>query len=680
MRTRYGALIGLVTLLLLVWTNVAYGQTAVIKVKAMSPHQLEEEGLTTNTSTGFSVVPKGSVVYLEAEEEGGEAISSLQWSVASRPVGSSATFADPTASFAMFTPDTTGRYEIQLSITTATGTDDTTIVVTSAVYSGVGNIGGASPNVAKGQCAFCHAGAVDDKVSEWQETGHAKHFRRGIEGELGSYYSTSCIGCHTTGYDTGPTAVNGGFDDVASKDGWTMPSPVKSGNWDSLTTKYPDLAQLSVIGCESCHGPGSRHLGDTEEIGRSIDVGVCAQCHDEPWRHDIVASWENSKHAEVIESPTRSTSCQPCHTGSGFATKIQGVAVPFEKNITCAACHDPHSAAYEHQLRTVSAGSLTNGSPITLGGLGQLCMNCHKSRRNGETYALAYHDHFGPHGSLQGDMFLGENAVQFGRSIPSSTHKFALADGCVSCHMYATPDTGQVGRDYVGGHTFAMQWDSGTPDDPSDDVENVSACVSCHGSIASFDDIKAAVDYDGNGKVEGVQTEVKGMLKNLAMLLPPIGVDEVVVDTTYTVSQLQTAYNYFFVHDDGSYGVHNLKYAVGLLNYSIGTLTGVEPLGETIPVEYSLEQNYPNPFNPSTEIRFSIPTTGTVRLEIYAITGQKIKTLIDGRYAAGSYKVTWDGTNDAGSHVASGIYMYRIEAKREPSGGFTLARKMVLVK
>ncbi|HEY4643831.1 MAG TPA: FlgD immunoglobulin-like domain containing protein, partial [Bacteroidota bacterium] len=180
--------------------------------------------------------------------------------------------------------------------------------------------------------------------------------------------------------------------------------------------------------------------------------------------------------------------------------------------------------------------------------------------------------------------------------------------------------------------------------------------------------------------VEGVQTEVKGMLRNLALLLPPIGVDEVAVDTTYTVAQLQSAYNYFFVLNDGSYGVHNTKYAVGLLNYSIGTLTGVEPLGETIPVEYSLEQNYPNPFNPSTEIRFSLPTGGSVKLDIYAITGQKIRTLIDGRYAAGSYKATWDGTNDAGSHVASGIYMYRIEAKGEPSGGFSLARKMVLVK
>ncbi len=157
-------------------------------------------------------------------------------------------------------------------------------------------------------------------------------------------------------------------------------------------------------------------------------------------------------------------------------------------------------------------------------------------------------------------------------------------------------------------------------------------------------------------------------------------VDDVEVDTTFSVTQLQTAFNYFFVLEDKSKGVHNTKYAVGLLNTSIGMLTGVKPVDETVPAEYALKQNYPNPFNPSTEIQFSLPTTSQTKLEIYSVAGEKVKTLVDGRYVPGTYKVTWNGTNDLGNPVASGMYLYRIDARGEPSGNFTMIKKMVLVK
>jgi hypothetical protein len=271
-------------------------------------------------------------------------------------------------------------------------------------------------------------------------------------------------------------------------------------------------------------------------------------------------------------------------------------------------------------------------------------------------------------------MLLGTNAVEFGHTIPSSTHKFALADACVSCHMYATPDTGQAGRDKIGGHSFAMHTDNGTPD-PSDDVENVAACASCHGPISSFDDIIAAADYDGDGTIEGVQSEVKGMMTNLALLLPPVGVDDVVVDTTFTVSQLQSAFNYEFVYEDGSSGVHNAKYTINLLRYSIGVVTGVEPIDETIPFAYALEQNYPNPFNPATTISYSVPEKELVRLEVFDILGRRIATLINDEHAAGNYKIRWNATDQNNFRVSSGIYLYKLQ-----SGSFTMTKKMILLK
>jgi predicted CXXCH cytochrome family protein len=646
-------------------------QEANLNIEAMSPHRLETRGWASNVSSGLRVVPKGTVVYLSANDLQEDSVISVSWQMVSVPSGSATTLDSTTSVWTTFRPDTTGQYNVRVTITTASGTDDTTITFTSAKFTGVGSVGGVPADIAKGQCAACHNGVVQpDKFTSWDQTGHATKVRRAIDGIDHSFYAESCIHCHTMGYDDQPAAANNGFDDQQRATGWTFPSVRQPGNWDALVANYPQLAQVAVIGCENCHGPGNQHFGTVSKTDKSLEVGVCAQCHDEPWRHNFVSMWENSKHAEMPSSPAGRSGCDPCHSGSGFASRFKDpTLVPFEKDLTCAGCHDPHSAQNEHLLRTVTADPLMDGTAITVGGLGQLCMNCHRSRRDAETYAVEYHSRFGPHYGPQADMLLGTNAVEFGHTIPSSTHQFAVADGCVGCHMYATPDTGQAGRDKIGGHSFAMHSDDGT------EVENVAACASCHGPISSFNGILAAADYDGDGTIEGVQSEVKGMLTNLALLLPPVGVDDVVVDTTYTVSQLQSAYNYLFVLEDKSSGVHNTKYAVNLLRYSIGVITGVEPVDETIPFAYALEQNYPNPFNPATTIDYSIPEKEFVRLEVYDILGRRVRTLVNEDHAPGNYVARWDGTDQNGLAVSSGIYLYKIQA-----GSFAMTKKMMLLK
>ena len=105
-------------------------------------------------------------------------------------------------------------------------------------------------------------------------------------------------------------------------------------------------------------------------------------------------------------------------------------------------------------------------------------------------------------------------------------------------------------------------------------------------------------------------------------------------------------------------------------------LTAVETeVPGSIPLSYLLNQNSPNPFNAKTTIRFELPATSTVTLEVYNLAGQKVRTLVDGTKQAGRYSAVWDGKDEAGRDVASGIYLYRLQAD-----DFIDIKRMVLLK
>ncbi len=91
---------------------------------------------------------------------------------------------------------------------------------------------------------------------------------------------------------------------------------------------------------------------------------------------------------------------------------------------------------------------------------------------------------------------------------------------------------------------------------------------------------------------------------------------------------------------------------------------------ESLPQFFALEQNYPNPFNPATKIRYSVPTTSDVKLEVFDILGRKVATLVNGQERAGEYAIEFDG-----SKLDSGVYVYRLT-----SSGFAVSKKMVLMK
>ena len=102
---------------------------------------------------------------------------------------------------------------------------------------------------------------------------------------------------------------------------------------------------------------------------------------------------------------------------------------------------------------------------------------------------------------------------------------------------------------------------------------------------------------------------------------------------------------------------------------------GSRAVAGTSPESFELRQNYPNPFNPSTTIHFRIPQDETVEVKIYNTLGQEVRALTSQRFAAGSHSLVWDGKDNQGSAVASGIYLYKFTA-----GKFTQTRKMNLIK
>jgi len=94
-----------------------------------------------------------------------------------------------------------------------------------------------------------------------------------------------------------------------------------------------------------------------------------------------------------------------------------------------------------------------------------------------------------------------------------------------------------------------------------------------------------------------------------------------------------------------------------------------------IPSEISLHQNYPKPFNPTTTINYSLKENSKVSLNIYNIKGQKVKQLINDQVSAGQHTIVWNGLDDDGKSVTSGVYFYKLKA-----GNFEQTRKMILMK
>ncbi len=439
-----------------------------------------------------------------------------------------------------FTPDVPGTYYI----TETTSGNSFTIYAGywEGAYDSNGEFGGNYTTQDNVQCRVCHntpyapytvypLGQVPDVFASMGQTPHASIFTNGINGGSGTN-SASCLPCHTVGYDQAPTAINGGFDDVAAQYGWTFPTSLVPTNWSNMLAQYPTVATLANIQCDNCHGPSNSiaHGSSSQDLAARVgwDAGVCNQCHDAPTHHIMGTQWEQSAHADyslaISEGAGGNTSCERCHAAQGFYEYISettnGVNGPGLLNgtnplqaspaylvslgltpsqvqpQTCQACHDPHQLALgdndngHSQLRVFgNTFTLAAGFTATNVGAGAICMECHNTRNGLHNDSVLVNSYTAPHTPSQADILMGQNSYFTG--ITGTTTIFVskhanLSDTCVTCHMELNPNN-PGGATYA--HTFNII-----------QSEQGQLCANCHGSGV-------------NGY--GLQTEVQGLLNQL---------------------------------------------------------------------------------------------------------------------------------------------------------------------
>jgi len=327
---------------------------------------------------------------------------------------------------------------------------------------------------------------------------------------------------------------------------------------------------------------------------------LCDDCHGSNPKHNIVwarAGYNHSGHKNNGNAfYANGDDCQKCHTHEGFVQYVRTgkidpeSVVKYPSQPDCNSCHDPHKNG-DLSLRTAKTVSLANRKKYDKG-KSNLCANCHQVRGTAAQIvkpspAKDVKIYWGAHHGPQADMLLGTNAYEFpGKKYYSSVHSRLIGDGCVRCHMSYPKARYGFGPE-LSGHSFKVKADV------HGHVKlNTSGClVNCHPDLTQVTDedvfaYKSKADFDNNGKVEMLQEEIEGLLKRfvnkkgsgvLQKLDPPMYHP----DGSWNLKQskkkrslkeMAALYNYKFVLEDRSNGIHNAPYAIQILYDSLEAL------------------------------------------------------------------------------------------------------------
>jgi hypothetical protein len=284
----------------------------------------------------------------------------------------------------------------------------------------------------------------------------------------------------------------------------------------------------------------------------------------------ITAQWLASSHAKPLAATIGRDECIRCHDGIAFAFKVgQAQELATSTGQDCLACH----SGYGSELKEGGVLDI----PVKEGfdaGMGALCSSCHNGNGVPDINdPRRSYPHYGP----QADVLTGFGGIREEEDIQynNTFGHISLSDSCVDCHM----PTNKAG---FMSHTFTME------------PENAElVCATCHNNVKDFN-IKAKMDYDGNGQIEGLQDEVLGLMDILEEAISkelgggsfeaargafqfydnngkPL---EKVSDKVYLAT-----YNFYLIKNDGSKGIHNPLFTVQLLQQSYKSLTGQDVPG-----------------------------------------------------------------------------------------------------
>lgn len=322
--------------------------------------------------------------------------------------------------------------------------------------------------------------------------------------------------------------------------------------------------------CGKCHG------GNTEYPVAGAQLSAAQSGHTLGFGGHAQNSWY-----------ANGNGCQQCHTNEGFIEYVETGAVEgyvdYPSQPGCFTCHTPHETG-DFSLRTEVAVTLSTGDVYDVGS-GNLCANCHMSRRDVMTQVKAgtLSSHFGAHHGPEADMYLGVNGFEMpGNSYSNSAHTYVIEDSCVTCHL-ARVEGRYSASPGLGGHSFYAKAEVHEAT-----KVNAAACSACHEGVdedatGEFFNVMAKADYDADGDVESAQAEVEGLL-HLIVNGDGTGVLQTSTPPAYLadgswnsarglefpVEIVAGVWNYKFIEEDKSLGIHNPKYAVQLLMDTIG--------------------------------------------------------------------------------------------------------------
>ncbi|MFP4547772.1 MAG: two-component regulator propeller domain-containing protein [Fidelibacterota bacterium] len=232
-------------------------------------------------------------------------------------------------------------------------------------------------------------------------------------------------------------------------------------------------------------------------------------------------------------------------------------------------------------------------------------------------------------------------------------------------------------EDLAGYYTYAMTMDKNdvawTPDASTNDLYKIAS----DGSTTKLDSTDIAplradiydLEADKNGNI-WCATNGEGLLQ----ILPDGSFNQYTVATT-DGGIPQDTLTHLEINDDEMWVSTVSEGLVRITGFAAPTAIDDEESDVFTPQTFVLHQNYPNPFNPETNIRFDVAKSAKVQLNIYNLRGELVKQLTNRNYQPGTYRLLWDGTNNAGNQVVSGIYFYQLR-----TGSETQTRKMMFVQ